>query len=216
MNVTGLTRIFGTHPALVLANLKVDLGEIVLLAGPNGAGKTTLLKLVATVLSPTYGGGTVLGLDLQRSKRAIRCRTELLGSRTRLYEDLTPLEYLRFVADLALPNGDQGHEEALEQVGLTGAGRTRIRELSQGMRQRIAVGRAYMRKPDLLLVDEPYAALDEDGRHLLDRLMTETRARGGSVLVATHDVDRARELADRMVVMGGGRIVQASAMAGST
>lgn len=214
VHLTGVTRVFGSHPALVLATLDVDRGEIVLLAGPNGAGKTTLLKLIATVLSPTYGGGTVLGYDLHRERIAIRCRTELLGSRTRLYEDLTPLEYLRFVADLTLPRGRHAHEAALEHVGLAANRSTRIRELSQGMRQRVALARAHMRKPDLLLVDEPYAALDEGGRHLLDQLMIDARARGGCVLIATHDLDRAGALADRIVAMRAGRIAKDVATAG--
>lgn len=206
LRLTGVTRIFGAHPAVILVDLAVARGEVVLLTGHNGAGKTTLLRIAATAIAPTYGGGTVLGFDLVREKTAIRGRTEMLGARTRLYEDLTPLEYLRFVAQLTLPQPRIALEDLLERVDLVPARDMRIRELSQGMRQRLALARAHMRRPELLLVDEPYSALDQAGREELDKLIEDTRFAGGCVLLATHDVERARRVADRVVDMRGGRI----------
>ncbi len=205
VQLSGLTRIFGVTPALVRADLRVERGETVLVRGPNGAGKSTLLRVIATALSPTYGMGTVLGFDLVRGRDQIRRRTELLGHQTRLYEDLTARENLVFACRMfgLDPAGVPG---ALERVGLAVAADERVRGYSQGMRQRVAVARALLRRPDLLLLDEPYAGLDAGARDLVDRFVQEQAARGATALVATHDRTRA-DLADRTIVVEGGRVL---------
>jgi ABC-type multidrug transport system ATPase subunit len=200
-----MTRVFGVTPAVVRVDLTVERGEVVLLRGPNGAGKSTLLRVVATALSPTYGGGEVLGFDLVRERERIRARVELLGHRTRLYEDLTAAENLRFACAMTGCPAD-GVAGALERVGLHQVADERVRGFSQGMRQRVAVARAVLRQPDLLLLDEPYAGLDTEARDAVDRAMTEARDAGRTVLLATHDVTRGA-LATRTVAMDGGRLV---------
>src|SRR2546422_9951991 len=100
VRLSGVTRVFGVAPALIRADLSVEPGEVLLVRGPNGAGKSTLLRVIATALSPTYGSGKVLGYDLVTQRNDIRRRTELLGHRTRLYEDLTGEENLRFACSL--------------------------------------------------------------------------------------------------------------------
>ena len=178
---------------------------MLLLRGPNGAGKSTLLRVIATALTPTYGGGTVLGFDLLDGRNEIRRRSELLGHRTRLYEDLTASENLRFACVLygidptAIPG-------ALERVGLLQEGGERVRGYSQGMRQRVAVARALLRAPDLLLFDEPYAGLDTEAKEVVDDAVREARIAGRTVILATHDPTRG-ELADRVVHMENGRVV---------
>ena len=204
VQLSGVTRVFDVTPALVRVDLRIEQGEIVLIRGPNGAGKSTLLALVATLLSPTYGSGTVLGFDLTRDRAEIRRRIELLGHRTRLYPDLNARENLRFAC--ALHGLDSsGVDEVLERVGLLEVASDRVRGYSQGMRQRVAVARAMLRAPQLLLLDEPYAGLDDEAKGLVDLVILDAKAEARTVLVATHDAGRAT-FADRTIVMDGGRI----------
>jgi heme exporter protein A len=200
-----VTRVFGVVPAVVRATLRIERGECVLIRGPNGAGKTTLLQIIATAISPTYGSGAVFGFDLAGEREAIRRRTELLGHRTRLYDDLSGRENLEFTR--ALYGLDQkGVQPTLDRVGLADFADERVRAYSQGMRQRLAVARALLRSPDLLLLDEPYAALDEEARELVDRVIDEARTAGRTVVLATHDPTKAA-MANRVLFMDGGRIL---------
>ena len=196
---------FGAAPAVVRVELEVGHGEVLLLRGPNGAGKTTLLRLIATAIGPTYGGGTVLGFDLLRQRPAIRARTELVGHRTRLYEDLTAAENLRFACTLTGANASLV-PAALERVGLADAADARVRGFSQGMRQRVALARAILRAPDLLLLDEPYAGLDEEAKGLVDDTIEERAGEGATVILATHDASRGG-MASRTRFLDGGRLL---------
>ena len=205
--LSGVTRVFGAVPAIVRVDLAVERGEIVLLRGPNGAGKSTLLRVIATALSPTYGSGSVLGFDLVRNRDHIRRRIELLGHRTRLYEDLTAAENLLFANAMYGIRGDV--MPALERVGLADVAGERVRGFSQGMRQRLAVARTLLRRPELLLLDEPYAGLDVRARDLVDETVRAAQEEGRTVLVATHDVTRGG-LATHIVSMDQGRILSDS------
>src|SRR5438093_1252972 len=143
VRLSGVTRVFGAAPALIRADLSVERGEVLLVRGPNGAGKSTLLRVIATALSPTYGSGSVLGFDLVTGREEIRRRVELLAHRTRLYEDLTARENLRFTS--ALYGLDAGRiDPVLRDVGLADAAGERVRGYSHGMRQRVAVARALL------------------------------------------------------------------------
>ena len=163
VELAGVTRLFGVVPALVRADLRIERGEVVVLRGPNGAGKTTLLRIVATALSPTYGRGMVLGFDLARGREEIRKRSDLLSHRTRLYDDLSAAENLAFWCRL-LGLEAAGIDAALDRVGLLESSAERVRGFSQGMRQRLAVARTILRRPELLLLDEPYTGLDAEAR----------------------------------------------------
>jgi heme exporter protein A len=203
--LNGVTRVFGTHPAIVGVRLVVGRGEVVLLQGPNGAGKSTLLRVVATALSPTWGGGSVLGFDLVRQRDQVRRRADLLGHRTRLYQDLTAAENLRF--SCALHGADPRRvPEALERVGLDAVAGERVGGFSQGMRQRLALARAVLREPDLLLLDEPYAGLDAEARRIVDELVAAARRTSRTVVLATHDPTGAG-LATRTLEMEAGRLL---------
>jgi heme exporter protein A len=206
VELVGVTRVFGVVPGLVRADLRVEPGEVVLVRGPNGAGKSTLLGVIATALSPTYGQGAVLGFDLVLDRDEIRGRVELVGHRTRLYEDLTASEYLRFVCELYRIDA-RAIDRALSRVGLEAAAHERVRGYSQGMRQRVALARALLRSPQLLLLDEPYASLDEDGKDIVDGAIEETRRDGRTVVLATHDPSRGPGVATRTLFMNGGRLV---------
>lgn len=203
--LSGVTRVFGVSPAVVRVDVRVEPGELVLVRGPNGAGKSTLLRLIATAISPTYGHGSVLGFDLVSQRDRVRERVELLGHRTRLYEDLSGAENLGFVAKLygidrrAVPG-------ALDRVGLAPVAGERVRDYSQGMRQRLAVARAVMRRPALLLLDEPYAGLDAGAKDLVDAVLVDARAEGRTAIVATHDESRG-DAAGRTLFMDAGRML---------
>ena len=201
-----VTRVFGIEPALAGVSLEASRGETILLAGPNGAGKTTLLRVLGAAIWPTYGKGTVLGSDLLRAREQIRRKTELVGHKTRLYAELTPREYLRLVARLYGIEPARV-EPALAEIGLTQVARQQIRELSNGTRQRVAVARALLRHPDLLLLDEPYASLDSVARSAVDRLISSATAWGATVVVATHDIEHVMAFCDTVVRLDRGRIV---------
>jgi len=204
ISLTGVTRVFGSQPAIVGVRLEVGRGEVVLLRGANGAGKSTLLRVLATALSPTYGGGAVLGFDLIRERDEIRRRTELLTHRTRLYEELTAAENLRFTC--ALHGIDPGLvPAALERVGLAGTADERVGGFSQGMRQRLAIARTMLRRAELLLLDEPYAGLDGHAREIVDEAVLGARDTGRTVVLATHEATRA-DLATRTVLIEAGRL----------
>jgi heme exporter protein A len=204
VELTGVTRLFGTTAALVRADLSVERGQIVVLRGPNGAGKSTLLRILATSLSPTYGRGRVLGFDLARQRDRIRRGTELVTHATRLYDDLTAAENLRFWCQL-LERDPGGIDGVLDRVGLLEVSADRVRGFSQGMRQRLAIGRAILRGPELLLLDEPFTGLDAEARHAVDDLVRDTAADGRTVVLATHhDVP----FGSREIHLDGGRIVR--------
>jgi heme exporter protein A len=204
ISLNGVTRTFGARPAIVGVRLVVERGEVVLLRGANGAGKSTLLRVVATALSPTYGGGAVLGFDLVGERDEIRRRTDLLTHRTRLYEQLTAAENLRFAC--ALHGLDPGLvPAALDRVGLAEVAGEQVGGFSQGMRQRVAIARTMLRRAELLLLDEPYAGLDGHAREVVDRAVVSARDAGRTVVLATHEPTRAG-LATRTLLIEAGRL----------
>jgi ABC-type multidrug transport system ATPase subunit len=208
VSLTRVTRLFDGLAAVSQISLDLALGETVWLRGSNGSGKSTLLRLIATTISPTYGGGTVLGHDLTGGRAAIRARTDLVGHQTRLYDDLTAAENLRFACDL---HGLDPHgiEPALDQVGLHEVTSVRAGNFSQGMRQRLVLARCLLRAPRLILLDEPYAGLDADARTVVDDLLAGARDAGRTIVIASHEPPPARFL-DRTVVMDGGRLSAAA------
>ena len=206
VDLVGVTRLFGTVPAVVRADLHVERAEAVVLRGPNGAGKSTLLRIAATSLSPTYGGGKVLGFDLVTEREQIRARTELMTHRTRLYEDLTAAENLRLWCRL-LGMETERVDGALDRVGLLEVSGERVRGFSQGMRQRVAIARTILRRPELLLLDEPYTGLDAEARHAVDDLLRAAIGEGRTVVLATHH-DAPEGLAVRTLYVDGGRVVR--------
>ena len=191
--------------AVSQVSLEIAEGETVWLRGWNGSGKTTLLRLIATAISPTFGGGSVLGFDLRTERAGIRARTDLLSHETRLYGDLTAEENLRFVCSL-YDIDPRLARSALEWVGLEEVAAVRAGHFSQGMRQRLALARCLMRAPALILLDEPYAALDVDARGVVDELLVTARGGARTVVVASHEAPPAR-LIDREVTMDGGRVI---------
>jgi heme ABC exporter ATP-binding subunit CcmA len=197
----------GQFPALAGTDLTVAPGEVVVIEGPNGAGKTSLLRACAGLLPVTGGEAVVLGVDLRRDRVAVRRHVGVLGHAAALYDDLTVVENVRFAARAASA-GDGGVDAALERLGLVGRlRRTPVGRLSAGQRRRVALAVLVARRPSLWLLDEPHAALDAGARALVGDLVREAVAGGATVLLASHEPDAARPLADRVVSMAGGRIV---------
>jgi heme ABC exporter ATP-binding subunit CcmA len=196
--------LLGRFPALAGVDLDASPGEVVLLTGPNGAGKTTILRACAGLVPFAGGTAVVLDHDLRLDRRAVRRDVGLLGHTAGLYDDLSVLDNVRFSvrAGGADPNAVGA---ALDRLGLAG----RLRDvpaarLSAGQRRRTALAALYARRPRLWLLDEPHAGLDAGGRDLLDTLVAEAVAGGATVLLASHDLDRAGTLAGRVVTVAGG------------
>jgi ABC-type multidrug transport system ATPase subunit len=199
-----VTRVFDGVPAITQVSLDVARGERVWLRGSNGSGKSTLLQVLATALSPTLGGGEVLGFDLVRERTQVRAHTELLGHQARLYRELSAVENLRFTCTLY--GADPSRiPAALEQVGLDEVAHLRTGRYSQGMRQRLALARCLVRDPQLLLLDEPYAGLDVDARTVVDGVLDHAARRSRTVVLASHE-EPTPGTVDRVVVMDAGRV----------
>jgi ABC-type multidrug transport system ATPase subunit len=189
--------LLGRFPALAGVDLDVTAGEVVLLSGANGAGKTTLLRLVAGLVRLHTGNAVVLGHDLAVDRSGARRAIGLFGHQSLCYDDLTVRENLRFAADAAL-----------EQVGLGPQAGIEHERLSSGQRRRLALAVALARDPELLLLDEPHAGLDAEGREVLDAVIRAASSDGRTVLLASHELDRGRALAGREAVVVGGRIIR--------
>jgi heme exporter protein A len=211
-----LSRRYGGLAALDGLDLLIGRGESVLLVGPNGAGKSTLLRTLAMLLRPSDGRLRLFGADPSVSDRAaLRRRVGLLSHQTFLYDHLTAQENLAFYARLyGLPPREGALRDALREVGLDDRRRDLVRALSRGMQQRLAIARAFLHRPELLLLDEPFTGLDRQGADRLQAMLRD-RIRGGVTgVLATHDFPSALPLATRVVILEEGRAVVDRAAAG--
>jgi heme exporter protein A len=206
IEVRNLVKHFGRFSALRNLNLTVPDGDFISLFGKNGAGKTTLLRILAGLSRPSSGE-----LDIKSARQApsriIRGRIGYLSHDTSLYMDLTALENLRFYARLMdVPADTPALAERMKRVGLGGRERDPVRNFSRGMQQRLAIARAFLHDPDILLLDEPFTGLDSSGSELFRGFLAAARAGGKTCIMAIHDFRLGYEIADRLVVIGGGTI----------
>ena len=209
VEMTGIAKKFARRWVLRGADLQVKRGEAVALMGKNGSGKTTMLRVVATLLRPSRGTGRVFGYDIIKEAAEIRERIGILGHHAGLYDDLTASENLRFSLRMAgLPYSSSTVEKVLDEVGLTMERNERVRGFSAGMRRRLALGRLLLRTPQLLLLDEPYAAFDPAGIDLINTFARKIANDGGTVIVVTHDYARAREAVSRVVRIENGKVLE--------
>jgi len=189
-------------------NLSVPDGQFVTLVGPNGAGKTTMLRILATLSRPTSGTVKIGGHELPKGAGQARRSIGLVSHQTLLYGDLSAQENLRFygrmydVADL-----DARITQVLEMVGLAHRRRDPVRTFSRGMQQRLAIARAVLHRPSLMLLDEPYTGLDQDAAARLEAVMSSVGTEGRTVVMTTHDLERGLAVADRVVILAKGRVV---------
>jgi heme ABC exporter ATP-binding subunit CcmA len=194
----GLVQRFGSQVALGPLDLALPVRGRLAVLGGNGAGKTTLLRVLATAVRPAAGRLELLGLDAGRQRDRLRARLGYLGHQAGLYPALTARENLEFFATLH-GLGRRDADAALALVRLTPQGGRRAGQLSRGQQQRLALARAVLHRPELLVLDEPDASLDGEGRDLLGGLFE-----GRTVVMATHDASLARELCDRAMLLKAG------------
>jgi heme exporter protein A len=207
IQVHKLVKRFG--PKVVLRNLEfqVSAGEFVALLGPNGAGKTTFLRILSSLSRQTLGTVRVAGHDLPGDAAEVRRRLGVVSHLPLLYGDLTAEENLSFYGRMYdVAHLDRRIGEVLETVGLSTRRRDLVRTFSRGMQQRLAIARAVLHDPDVLLLDEPHTGLDQDACNMLDKVLHHVSEEGRTVVMTSHDLSRAADLAGRFDVLTRGSI----------
>ncbi len=193
--------------ALKQVDLEVAQGELVSLLGPNGSGKSTLIRVLTASTRPTYGEVRIFGQQPKNGENA-RERMGVLPHQSFLYDELTALENLRFAATMyGIAAGKDLMLDALAHVGLAHVANAQARTFSSGMRKRLALARATLHDPELVILDEPYGALDVEGIGWVDRFIAEQRDAGKTLVIATHEIGRALVLCDRAVQLRAGRVI---------
>ena len=202
--------VYNGYPALAGANLSVKKGEIVLLQGPNGAGKSTLLRLCAGLLPVERGTALVLGCNVQDERERIRSRVGLLGHNNGLYADLSIADNISFWASMVGALQSE-IDAAMSRMGIDGSLASRsVGNLSAGQKRRCALACLIVRRAELWLLDEPHAGLDAKGRDEIDAILREASQLGATIVVASHEVERAQHLATRNVAVVAGRVQERS------
>jgi heme exporter protein A len=210
IEVHRLVKRFGQKIVLRNLEFEVTAGEFVALLGPNGAGKTTFLRILSSLSRPTLGMVQIAGYQLPHQAAAVRRRLGVVSHLPLLYGDLTAEENLAFYGRMyGIENLARRSSEVLDLVGLTARRRDLVRTFSRGMQQRLAIGRAVLHDPEVLLLDEPHTGLDQDASMMLDEALRQVAARGRTVVMTSHDLARAADLAGRFDVLSRG-VIQAS------
>ena len=196
IEVSRLVKRFGPKVVLRQLDFRVESGEFVALLGPNGAGKTTFLRILSSLSRPTLGSVSVAGYSLPHQAASVRRRLGVVSHLPLLYGDLSAEENLLFYGRMyAVDKLSARMDEVLEQVGLTNRRRDLVRTFSRGMQQRLAIGRAILHDPEVLLLDEPHTGLDQDACDMLDAALRQVAVRGRTVVMTSHDLSRAEDLA---------------------
>jgi heme exporter protein A len=207
IKVHKLVKRFGSKIVLRGLDFEVKQGEFVALLGPNGAGKTTFLRILASLSRPTLGAVQVAGHSLPAQAANVRARLGVVTHQPLLYGDLTAEENLRFYGWIyGIKDLKARLEEVLDKVGLIARRHDLVRTFSRGMQQRLAIGRAILHDPEVMLFDEPHTGLDQDACDMLDQLLKEVAGRGRTVVMTSHDLVRVEDLASRFDVLSHGVI----------
>jgi heme exporter protein A len=206
LEVESVWKYYGDFPALRDVGLRITRGSTVALLGRNGAGKTTLLRILAGLSSASKGAVKILGADVRQE--STRRRIGVLGHGISLYDELSAIENLILFGKLyGLSDPKKRAEEMLEQTGLIRVRDGLVREFSRGMRQRLAVGRAFLHEPEILLLDEPFTSLDDRAIAVLQSLLREARDQGRTIILSTHQLREAMELASHVALVQRGQLI---------
>lgn len=212
-----LTKSFGARWALQGINIEAEQGELVAVLGPNGAGKTTLIRILSTLTKSSSGSAFVADLDIKKQPQNVRRRLGVISHRTYLYEILTARENLRFFGKMYdVPNLNSRVDDLLERVGLKWRADDLVRNFSRGMQQRLALARSILHRPSVLLLDEPYSGLDQNAGEMLSRQIELLLDENRTVLLTTHDFDRALERECKVAILDRGKIVMEAASSSLT
>jgi heme exporter protein A len=207
----GVTKSFGNIQALCGVDLKVKKGEFLTVFGPNGAGKTTLIKLLATLTKPTSGKLIIANHDIKKEPDKVRGLIGVISHDPYLYGNLSALENIRFFASLY--EISQAKEKAIgviKQVGLESRMHDLVRTFSRGMQQRLAVARAIIHEPKILLLDEPYTGLDQHGGRIFGDLLKWLKSQNRTIIMTTHNLPEGLEISDRVAILDRGKIIYES------
>lgn len=207
IEVRQLSKRFGPKVVLRQLDFQVNEGEFVALLGPNGAGKTTFLRILSSLARPTFGEMHIAGYQLPEQAAAVRRHLGVVSHQPLLYGDLSAEENLTFYGRMyAIHHLKDRLQEVLELVGLAPRRRDLVRTFSRGMQQRLAIARAILHDPDVLLLDEPHTGLDQDACDMLDQVLQQDAMRGRTVVMTSHDLARVEDLASRFDVLSRGKI----------
>jgi len=207
IQVNGLTKDYGARRAIDNLTFDAEQGEIVGFLGPNGAGKTTTMRILTGYMPPSEGTATVAGYDIIEESLEVRKRVGYLPETVPLYNDMTALEYLKFMADLRrIPNPEERAYETLEGVNLKERANSYIATFSKGMRQRIGLAQALIHRPEVLILDEPTIGLDPAQVVEIRNVIREI-GKDRTVLLSTHILSEAQQICDRVLIINKGKIV---------
>ncbi len=207
IEVRKLTKRFGMKTVLRSLDFHVEPGEFVALLGPNGAGKTTFLRILASLSRPSMGEVKIASYRLPSQAAAVRRRLGVVSHLPLLYGDLTAEENLIFFGRMyTVANLNRRVSEVLELVGLSARRHDLVRTFSRGMQQRLAIGRAVLHDPEVILFDEPHTGLDQDASLMLDNVLRQVAAMGRTIVMTSHDLARSADLASRFDVLSRGAI----------
>jgi heme exporter protein A len=205
LEIDAVWKYFGDFPALRGIGFRVNAGSVVALLGRNGAGKTTLLRILAGLAKPSKGSVKIYGSEVR--EEATRRRIGVLGHGISLYDELTATENLVLFGKLyGLDQTTKRAHEWLERTGLERVRDGLVREFSRGMRQRLAVARTFIHEPEVLLFDEPFTSLDDRAIAVLQSLITDAQARGCTIVMSTHQLREAIELATHIALIAKGQL----------
>jgi heme exporter protein A len=212
IQVKKLVKRFGPITVLRELDFDVNSGEFVALLGPNGAGKTTLLRILSSLMRPTSGSVKVASYNLPSQGASLRAKLGVVSHQPLLYGDLSAAENLEFFSKLYSVKTER-ISEILDLVGLLPRRDDLVRTFSRGMQQRLAIGRAILHDPSLLLLDEPHTGLDQTAGEILDRILQDVALEGRTVVMTSHDLVRSAGLASRLVLLSKGKISNSLATA---
>ena len=215
IEIANLTKKYGTFTAVDGLNLVVSRGELFGFLGPNGAGKTTTMRMVAGILRPTSGSIHICGIDISRDPIDAKSRLGFIPDRPFIYEKLTGIEFLRFVAGLYGQDGaaiERRAAELLEAFDLTEWRDELVESYSHGMRQKLIISSAFVHRPEVIVVDEPMVGLDPKAAKTLKDLFREYTRRGHTIMMSTHTLEVAQTMCDRIAIIQRGHIRAAGTM----